>query len=193
MVLALAAALVLSVSPAQPARDGLVHVHVTGLNAPAADVVIHGGIASGGKMFGLVPLRDLGGGSWTAVLRAPGFPGVYPVRVRTQGVYRETGTVVAILPRGFATGPEGATPAGAVEAWREAAPGGATLQSATTWKRGFYFRRDQRFNRLLRVSFVLLRDWPRYSLKAGRYSRWFDVMRTSPTGTWRFAGFVAAP
>jgi hypothetical protein len=188
-----AAALAIAVSPAQPARDGLVHIHVTRLNAPAADVVIHGGIASGGKMFGLVPLRKLGGGSWTTVLRAPGFPGVYPVRVRTHGVYRETGTVVSILPPAFATGPEGSTPAGVVEAWREASPGGATIQTATTWKQGFYFHRDQRFNRLVRVTFVLLQDWPRYHLKAGTSSRWFDVMRTSASGKWRFAGFVTAP
>src|SRR4051812_49977393 len=120
MVLALAAALVLSVSPAQPARDGLVHVHVTGLNAPAADVVIHGGISSGGKMFGLVPLRDLGGGSWTTVLRAPRVPRVYPGRVRAHGVYPETGSVISILPPEVATGPAAATPPRVLRARRQA-------------------------------------------------------------------------
>jgi hypothetical protein len=191
MLLAAAAALAIAVSPARPARDGLVHVHVSGLNAPAADVVIHGGIASGGKMFGLVPLRDLGGGNWTTVLRAPGFSGVYPVRVRAFGRYRETGTVVSILPRSL--GPSASTAAGVVEAFREASPGGATIQSAVTWKQGFYFHRDQRYNRLIRVEFVLLSDWPRYHLKAGTYLKWFDVVRTSLTAKWRLAGFVAAP
>jgi hypothetical protein len=191
MLLAAAAALAIAVSPVHPAPDGLLHVHVSGLEAPAADVVIHGGIASGGKMFGLVPLRDLGGGNWATVLRAPGFPGVYPVRVRAFGRYRETGTVVAILPRSL--GPAAATATGVVEAFREASPGGATIQSAVTWKKGFYFHRDQRYNRLIRVEFVLLQAWPRYHLKAGTYLRWFDVVRTSLTGQWRLAGFVAAP
>lgn len=191
MLLAAAAALAIAVSPAQPARDGLVHVRVSGLKAPAADVVIHGGIASGGKMFGLVPLRDLGGGNWATVLRAPGFPGVYPVRVRAFGRYRETGTVVSILPRTL--GPAASSPLGVVEAFREASPGGATIQSAVTWKKGFYFHRDQRYNRLIRVQFVLLQAWPRYRLKAGTYVRWFDVVRTSAAGKWRLTGFVTAP
>jgi len=191
MVLALAAALTIAVSPAQPVRDGFLHVHVTGLHAPAADVVIHGGIASGGKMFGLVPLRDLGGGNWAAVLRAPGLPGVYPIRVRAFGRYRETGTVVSILPGSL--GPSASTAAGVVEAFREASPGGATIQTAAVWKRGFYFHRDQRYNRLFRVEFVLLSAWPRYHLKAGSYVKWFDVVRTSLTAEWRLAGFVQAP
>lgn len=191
MVLAAAAALAIAVTPAHPARDGLVHVHVTGLRAPAADVVIHGGVASGGKEFGLVPLRDLSGGNWATVLRAPGLTGVYPVRVRAFGRYRETGTLISILPRSL--GPAASTATGVVEAWREASPGGATVQSASTWKQGFYFHRDQRFNRLIRVKFVLLQAWPRYGLKAGTYLRWFDVVRTSATAKWRLAGFVLAP
>jgi hypothetical protein len=191
MLLAAAAALAITVSPAQPAHDGLLHVHVSGLKAPAADVVIHGGVASGGKEFGLVPLRDLGGGNWATVLRAPGLTGVYPVRVRAFGRYRETGTVVSILPRHL--GPAASTAPGVVEAFREASPGGATIQSAVTWRQGFYFHRDQRYNRLIRVRFVLLQAWPRYGLKAGTYLRWFDVVRTSLTGKWRLAGFVPAP
>src|SRR5206468_62600 len=83
-------------------------------------LVLHGGIASGGTMVGLVPLRDLGGGNWTAELRAPGFPGVYPVRVRAFNRYRETGAVVSILPKTL--GPSASTAAGVLEAFREASP-----------------------------------------------------------------------
>jgi hypothetical protein len=193
MPLAALAALVIAVSPVQPARDGLLHVHVSGLRAPAADVVIHGGVASEGKEFGLVPLRALGGGNWTTVLRAPGLTGVYPVRVRAFGRYRETGTVVSILPKNYGSQPAAANAGDVVEMWREASPGGVTIQSQSTWKAGFYYHRDQRYNRLFRVRFVLLQDWPRYHLKAGTYLRWFDVVRTSLTAKWRLAGIVTAP
>jgi hypothetical protein len=193
MLLAVAAALAIAVSPARPAPDGLVHVHVSGLQAPAADVVIHGGIASGGKMFGLVPLRDLGGGNWATVLRAPGFLGVYPVRVRARGVYHETGAVVKVLPRAFAAEPGVGKPALVVEWWRRQAPAGASVASVTEWHAGLFFHRDQRYNRLLRVRFTLLGPWPRYHLRGGTYVRWFDVARTSLTADWRLLQVVAAP
>lgn len=190
---AAAAALTIAVSPAAPRPDGQVHVRVTGLDAPAASVVVHGGIASQGKMFGLVPLLPAGPGSWSTILRAPGFPGVYPVRVRAGGVYHETTTVLTILPRGFAKAPSAPTPAGVVETWREVSPEGATIQSAATWRQGFYYHRDQRYNRLLRVRFVLLGDWPRWHLKAGTYTRWFDVARRSQVEPWRLVDIVDAP
>jgi hypothetical protein len=191
--LAAAALLQITAAPAQPAPDGLFRVTVSGLDAPAADVVVHGGIAGRGKMFGLVPLRALGRGRWTTTLRAPGFVGVYPLRVRAGGTYRETQTVVAILPPGFAREPSGSTPADAVQAWRLAAPQGATIATVSTWRAGFYYHRDQRYNRLLRVKFTLIGAWPRYGLAAGTYTTWFDVVRTAQTAPWRIAGLVDAP
>lgn len=188
-----AALLQITVSPAHPAPNGMMRVSVQGLDAPAADVVVHGGIASRGKMFGLVPLLSLGSGRWWTTLRAPGFTGVYPIRVRTRGTYQETQTVVTILPPGFSSQPTGPTPTWVVAAWRLAAPGGATILSARTWNAGFYYHRDQRYNRLLRVQFTLLSDWRRYGLKAGTYVRWFDIVRTSQLSPWRLADIVAAP
>lgn len=193
MVLAAVAALSIAVSPALAARDSLIHVHVAGLDAPAADVVVHGGVASGGKMFGLVPLRDLGGGNWTAVLRAPGFLGVYPIRVRAGGVYRESGALVKVLPRSFAHEPGVGKPAQVVEWWRRQAPAGATVTSVTEWHAGFFFHRDQRYNRLLRVRFTLLGAWPQFHLARGTYLRWFNVARTTLTADWRLLQVVTAP
>lgn len=191
IALAAVAALQIAVTPLAPQRDGLVTVRVTGLRAPAASVVIHGGLASGGKMFGLVPLRDAGNGAWSTVLRAPGFLGVYPVRVRTQGVYRETGAVVRVVPRGFARRPGVPKPADVVEWWRRQAPGGATVRSVAEWRAGLYFHRDQRYNRLLRVRFTLPAAYGRF--RAGTYTRWFSVARTPPNGGWRLLEIVAAP
>jgi hypothetical protein len=190
---AVAAALTISIVPAHPAPDGMLRVTVAGLDAPAADVVVHGGIASQGKLFGLVPLLSLGAGRWWTNLRAPGFPGVYPIRVRTHGVYEETGTVVAILPHGFASAVSGSSPGDVVQSFRLAAPDGATIDHMSTWRSGFYYHRDQRYNRLLRVRFTLLGTWPRYHLKAGTYLEWFDVVRTSEQSPWRLAGLVDVP
>jgi hypothetical protein len=187
------AALAITVVPAHPAPNGLMRVTVDGLDAPAADVVVHGGIASQGKMFGLVPLLPLGAGRWWTTVRAPGFPGVYPIRVRTHGVYEESRTVVAILPRGFASAVSGSSPEDVVQSFRLAAPNGATIDRASTWRAGFYYHRDQRYNRLLRVQFTLLGAWPRYHLQAGTYLKWFDILRTSMLSPWRLAGFVGAP
>jgi hypothetical protein len=183
MVLAVAAALAVAVSPAQPARDGLVTVQVDGLRAPAADVVIHGGIASEGKMFGLVPLRDLGNGSWSTVLRAPGF----------FGVYHDTSAAVAVLPRGFKASLAGSSPDDVVEKWREAAPNGVTIAQHSVWRQGFFYHRDQRYNRLVRVKYTLLSDWPRYHLKEGTAVKWFDLVRTSLTDRWHLVQVVDAP
>src|SRR5881409_2325032 len=156
MVVAAVAAAVLqiAVSPVFANRDGQIRVTVQGLQAPAADVVVHGGIASQGKMFGLVPLRDLGHGSWTTVLRAPGFYGVYPIRVRAQGTYHDTQGLVAVLPHGFASSLAAASPDALVEKWREDVPNGVTIAQHAVWRQGFYYHRDQRYNRLLRVKFT---------------------------------------
>jgi hypothetical protein len=189
-----AASIQAAVAPVAPTRDGLVRVTVSGLRAPAADVVIHGGIASGGKMFGLVPLRDLGNGSWWTELRAPGFLGVYPIRVRAQGVYHDTGALVQVLPRSFAAEPGVNTPAQAVVWWRRQAPAGATVLSEQPWNAGFYFHRDQRYNRLVRVTFRLAGPWRAYHLAARTYTRWFNIARTSlAPGSWKLVQVVDAP
>jgi hypothetical protein len=182
-----------SVSPGAPARDGTVRVSVEGLPAPAADVIIHGGIASGGKMFGLVPLRDAGGGTWWTSLRAPGFLGIYPIGVRAEGRYRETDALVTVLPPGFAAEPGVPTPKLVVEWWRRQSPGGVDVASVTEWHAGFYYHQDQRYNRLLRVRFTPLAPWRRYHLAKATYTRWFDVARTSLTGDWRLVQVVDAP
>lgn len=188
-----AAVLQIAVSPVFATQDGQIRVSVHGLDAPAADVVVHGGIASQGKMFGLVPLVDRGHGSWFTILRAPGFYGVYPIRVRARGVYHEANAVVAILPRRFRSSLAGATPDAVVEKWREAAPNGVTIAQQSIWRKGFYYHRDQRYNRLIRVKFTLLSDWPRYHLKQGTGIKWFDVVRTSPTAEWHLVQVVDAP
>jgi hypothetical protein len=194
MLLAAAvAALQVAVSPLAASRDGLVTIRVQGLAAPAASVVIHGGLASGGKMFGLVPLRDAGNGAWWTVLRAPGFYGVYPVRVRAEGRYRDTGALLRVLPRRFAAEPGVPAPAQVVEWWRRQAPQGVTIHAVSEWRAGFYFHRDQRYNRLLRVRFTLPAAWPQYRLAAGTQTRWFSVARLSVEGGWKLLELVAAP
>jgi hypothetical protein len=193
MLVAAIALLHIALSPAAATPDGQFRVMVTGLPAPAADVVVHGGVASRGKEFGLVPLRSTGNGSWTTLLRAPGLYGVYPIRVRTGGVYRETTAAVSVLPKGFGTAPAAKTPAGVLETWREVSPGGVTLATTATWRQGFYYHRDQRYNRLFRVKFTVIEAWPRYHLQPGTYIRWFNVVRTAQTATWRLAGIIEAP
>lgn len=118
---------------------------------------------------------------------------MYPIRVRAQGVYRETPTVVAVLPRGFAASLAAATPADLVEKWREAAPNGVTNMGSSTWRQGFYYHRDQRYNRLVRIEYTLLSDWPRYHLEEGTRTTWFDLVRTSLTAKWHLVQVVDAP
>jgi hypothetical protein len=193
MLAAAIAALHIAVSPAVAAPGGQFHVTVTGLPAPAAAVVVHGGVASQGKMFGLVALRSQGPAAWFTILRAPGLLGVYPIRVRTGGVYHETDAVVSVLPKGFSAALHAATPEDVVQRWREAAPNGVTIARTSTWRAGFYFHRDQRYNRLLRVEFTLLGNWPRYRLAEGTSVRWFNVVRTTQTAPWRLAQIITAP
>jgi hypothetical protein len=97
----------------------------------------------------------LGEHSWWTILRAPGFYGVYPVRVRAGGVTRETDAVVSVLPRGFAAQPGFDEPQQVPEWWRRQAPAGAELTSVSTWGAGFFTHREPSLNRLLRVRFTL--------------------------------------
>jgi hypothetical protein len=182
-MIALAAVfLQITIAPSVPAPDGQFKVTVTGLRAPAASVVVHGGVASRGRMFGLVPLRRSAPGSWWTVLRAPGFYGAYPIRVRAGGEYTESGTVLAVLPRGFNQAPSGLTTHEAIRAWAEA--NGATVSAMQTWRAGFYYHRDQRYNRLVRAS---------YTSAGTSHVGWFNLVRTAQFNRWRVAELVAAP
>jgi hypothetical protein len=188
-----ASALSAAVSPSLAAPDGQIRVTVSGLDAPAASIVVHGGIASQGKMFGWVPLRSAAGGTWWTVLRAPGFYGVYPIHVRARGVLHQTTATVAVLPRGYGAQPGFDKPEQVAEWWTRQAPAGAEIRSVATWTAGFFAHRDQTLNRLLRVRFTLLGDWKAKHLAAGTYTRWFSVARPRVGGPWRLLEIVAAP
>ena len=187
------ALLALSVSPTIAARDGQVRVAVSGLRATAASVHLEGGIASGGRWFGWIPLRDDGKGTWSTVLRAPGYLGVYPVVVRSGGVARATGTVVTVLPPGWARQPSFDRPEYVPEWWTRMAPAGATLTTVETWHRGFYTHRDPSLNLLLRVRFTLLGDWRAQHLRKGPHELFFSIARLTPTGDWRLLETTSAP
>jgi hypothetical protein len=188
-----AASLTATVSPAVAQPDGLFRVGVDGACAPSALVVAHGGIASEGKMFGWVAMRSSGPCSWWTVLRAPGFLGVYPIDVRLGAAAHDTGTVVSVLPKGFAAQPGFSRPEQVPEWWRRQAPAGADLLEVTTWHAGFFTHRDPTFNRLLRVRFRLLGDWKAKRLARGTYTRYFSVARLTRDGDWRLLQVVNAP
>lgn len=188
-----AATLSVTVAPASPVRDGQTRISVQGLSASAASVHLEGGIASGGKWFGWVALRDAGSGSWWTVLRAPGYLGVYPIVVRAGGVAHPAGAVVAVLPRGFTAQPVVPRPEQVPLWWTRQAPSGAKLLSVTTWRSGFFTHRDPALNRLLRVRFMLLGDWRAKHLARGTHTLYFSVARLKPDGQWRLLETVAAP
>jgi hypothetical protein len=189
----LAAAVTASASPSPAAPDGQVRVTVNGLSAPAASVHLRGGIASGGRWFGFVALRDSDGGSWFTILRAPGFLGVYPIVVRAGGVTHETGAVVTVLPRKWTAQPAFQKPEQVAQWWTRQAPPGANLTSVSTWQSGFFTHRDPALNRLLRVRFTLLGDWRAMRLKQGPHELFFSIARLKPTGAWRLLETVPAP
>jgi hypothetical protein len=192
-VLVAAAALHAGVTPSAAKRDGQVRIDVSGLPAASASVHLEGGIASGGRWFGWVALRDRGGGSWWTVLRAPGFLGAYPVVVRAGGVSRPTNAVVAVLPRGFTSQPVFRRPEQVAQWWTRIAPPGAELTSVATWHEGFFTHRNPTLNRLLRVRFRLLGDWPRMRLKRGPREIFLSVARLRADGGWRLLETVSAP
>jgi hypothetical protein len=192
-VLVAASALHAGVTPSAAERDGQVRIEVSGLEAGSASVHLQGGIASGGRWFGWVALRDAGGGSWWTVLRAPGFLGVYPVVVRAGGIRHATHAVVAVLPRRFTSQPVFQKPEQVAQWWTRIAPPGADLKSVTTWGQGFFTHRDPAMNRLLRVQFRLLGDWPRMHLRRGPGEIFLSIARLRPGGGWRLLEAVGAP
>jgi hypothetical protein len=182
-----------TVSPLPATPDGQVRVAIAGVTAPALSVRLRGGLASGGKWFGWVALQSSGPSSWSTVLRAPGYLGVYPVEIRTGGVAQTTDAAVEILPRGFAGQPGFATPEQVVEWWTRISPAGAAVTSVTTWHTGFFTHRDPELNRLLAVRFTLLRPWPVLHLKPGPHRIFLSVARLHPDGIWRLLETTTAP
>lgn len=177
---ALLAALAIGVSPQIPHRDGLVHVRVDGLGGKAAQVKIAGGLASGGRWFDWVPLHGN-----RALLRAPGFLGVYPVQVRLGRTVSEAGTLVKILPPGFERQPAFFTPREVVDWWAKRLPEGSSVRSAETWHSGFFTHRDPRFNLLLRASVEL----GGYGVR----TYYLSMARLRPNGPWRLLETTTAP
>jgi hypothetical protein len=175
-----------AVSPLVASRDGLLYVQLTQVPAPAVDVRIEGGLASGGKWFGWVALKQTGPSSWRSKLRAPGFLGVYPLQIRTGARIVDAGPLVRILPRGYAAQPGFFTPAELAAWWAVTDPRGGRLVSAATWHTGFFTHRDPRFNLLVRV---------RVQPKGSSFSRtWFiSIARVRENGPWRLLEAVQAP
>jgi len=192
---ALAAAVGMSVyvSPAAVHPDAQVHVYVSDLNAPSALVVLHGGIARRGKWFQWVPLQPDGGGRWSAILQTPGLLGIYPVRVRVGRVVHPTTATVEVVPPRFTAQPGFSTPAQVAQWWAFVAKPGVMIKSVTTWRSGFYTHRDPTYNRLLRVEFQLLGNWPQMHLRRGPHVLYLSVARRLTSGPWRLLEVVTAP
>lgn len=182
-----------TVSTPSAVRDGMVRVTVTGLAAPAASVRIEGGLASGGRWFGWVPLLPSGRNGWWTVLRAPGFRGVYPLEVRAAGRVIPSDTTVRIVPGDFVTRRSFASPELVAEWWAEHAPHGAKVESVATWQSGFFTHRDPALNRLLAVRVRTFGRWSAEHLKAGVSTVYLSVARLTASGGWRLLERVSAP
>jgi hypothetical protein len=182
------------VAPANATRDGQVRITVTGPPAPAAQVRVVGGLASGGRWFGWVALPPEGTGTWSTVLRAPGYLGVYPLAFRARGgTAVELDGSIRILPRGFFERPVFAQAEQVAQWWARNAPSGAVLKSVSTTQTGFYTHRDDRFNRLLSVRYRLLGPWKAMRLPAGFGHIFLSIARLREDGGWRLLEVVRAP
>jgi hypothetical protein len=181
-----------SAAPLVATRDGQVRVEVTGAAAPVS-AHLAGGLASGGRWFRWVALHPQGPGSWSALLRAPGYYGVYPLQLRVAGKVLPTEVSVRILPRGFAQRPAFATPEQVAEWWTRIAPPGAVVDSVTTWHTGFFTHRDPTLNRLLLVHFTLNGPWRPAFPKAGAATIFLSVARLTPDGPWRLLETTTRP
>ena len=180
-------------SPATVHPHAQVRVTVSGLSAPSALVVIHGGIARQGRWFRWVPLRSEGGGRWSALLQTPGLLGIYPIRVRSDGAEHTTSAMVEVVPPGFSAQPAFAAPTQVAQWWAWIAQPGVIIRSVTTWRSGFFTHRDPALNRLLRVQFQLLGDWPQLHLHAGLHVLYLSIARRTTGGPWRLLEVVTAP
>ena len=175
-----------AVSPLVASRDGLLYVQLTRVAAPAVDVRVEGGLASGGRWFGWVALKRTGPSSWGSKLRAPGFLGVYPLQIRTGQRIVDAGPLVRILPRGFAAQPGFFTPEDVAHWWAASDPHGGRVLSVAIWRSGFFTHRDPRFNLLIRV-----RVQPATSSFVR--TRFLSIARLRANGPWRLLEAVQAP
>jgi hypothetical protein len=175
-----------AVSPFIASRDGLLYVQLTQVAGPAVDVRVEGGLASGGKWFGWVALKQTGPASWRSELRAPGFLGVYPLQIRTGRQIVDAGPLVRILPRGFGAQPGFFTPEDIAHWWAASDPRGGRVLSTATWHTGFFTHRDPRFNMLVQV---------RVQPAGSSFARtWFlSIARLQANGPWRLLEAVQAP
>lgn len=181
---AVLSSVLIGLAPQIPHRDGLVRAEIHGLDAPTAQIRLGGGLASGGHWFGWVPLQGGAGGRWSALLRAPGFLGVYPVQVRAGGHVTETGQLVKILPPGFVREPAFFTPAEVADWWARRLPTTRVL-STSIWRTGFFTHRDARYNLLLETR-VEIDPY-------GARTVYVSMARLRPNGAWRLLETTTAP
>jgi len=175
-----------TLQPVIAAPDGQLYVTLSGVKAPDVEMKVEGGLASRGRWFRWVRLHQTGQGSWRAILRAPGFLGVYPLEVRFAGKVYDAGPIVRILPDGFDSRPGFFTPGEVATWWARTSPQQPQLLATTTWRSGFFTHRDPDLNLLLRVRVLL----PRHRFASTRY---LSIARLSPTGPWRLLESVTAP
>ncbi len=187
------ATLAVSLSPAVAHPNGQTRIEVKGLHASSALVVLDGGIATRGKWFQWVPLRHADADTWSTTLKTPGLYGIYPVRLRVGPAVMPTDAALAIVPPGFAQEPGFDTPEQVAQWWAWIAQPGVVLKSVTTWRTGFYTHRNPALNRLLRVQFNLLGDWPSLHLRRGTHVLYLSVARQRTAAPWRLLQTVAAP
>jgi hypothetical protein len=190
---ALAGALTVALSSSTAQLDAEVRVDVSGIHARSALVVLHGGISRQGRWFHWVPLARNANGTWSALLKTPGFYGVYPLRVREDGSVRETTAVLSIVPPGFGGQPGFDTPTQVAQWWAFVARPGVVIRNVSLWRSGFYTHRDPTLNELIRVEFTLLADWPALHLRHGANVVYLSIARTRPAGPWRLLQLVRSP
>jgi hypothetical protein len=193
MLATAAVALAVTVSSPTVHPTAQVRVDVSGLHARSALVVLHGGIARRGRWFHWVPLRSLGAGRWTAVLQTPGLYGTYPVLVRVDGVVRQTGQTVQVVPARFARRPGFETPQQVARWWAWISEAGVSITSMRTWAAGFYTHRDPTLNRLLQIRFKLLGDSSGLHLRHGGQTLYLSVGRAHVGEPWRLLEVVRSP
>jgi hypothetical protein len=103
-----------------------------------------------------------------------------------------TAATLEILPPGYAREPGFDTPAQVAWWWAWVAQPGVVVKSITTWRSGFYTHRDPSLNRLLRVQFALLGNWPSMHLRRRSHVLYLSIARRRASMPWRLLQSVAA-
>lgn len=177
-VVAVGAPATAKIVPQLAVRDGRVAItaHASGTVVEAR---LLGGLASGGRWFGWVPLRASGTQSeWGTILRAPGFYGVYPVQLRVDGKITTVAPAVKVLPHHFAAIPGYWAVVDVVDAWAKSQQ--TKVLSSSTWHSGFFTHRVASLNRLIRV-------------RTPVENVYLNVARLTVDGPWRLIQIVKAP